>query len=94
MNKEFQLDKEYNLQIEPAVPAVYETFSTLKRTVEDNGYEVNVNVYFTKLPNPIYIQLWKENTTPTYNSVGLWDDDMVNNRILELLELNTNQPHA
>jgi hypothetical protein len=93
MNKKFQLNKEYNMQIEPAVPAVYETFSTLTRTVEDNGYEVNANVYFTKLP-PIYMQLWNENTIPTYDSVGLWDDDMVNNRILELLELNTNQSHA
>ena len=65
-----------------------ETVTTDEVTLDycvDNGESVTAMV---KFPNVTYANnyiLWDATTTPTYEEIGVWTDEEVNERLIELL---------
>jgi hypothetical protein len=87
--KQFQLDKPYKFIYQrEIINEISKTTDLLERSVIDTGTEVNAHIYFEGQTDPLQISLWNSDTTPTYQTIGNWTDEQVNNRILEMLQLS------
>ena len=53
--------------------------------VVDTGNSVTCEVSFPNVSHANLYTLWDATTTPTYEGIGVWTDEDVNDRLIELL---------
>ena len=53
--------------------------------VVDNGLSVTCEVSFPNVTYANQYVLWDSTTTPTYEEIGVWTDEDVDNRLIEIL---------
>ena len=53
--------------------------------VTDNGESVTCEVVFPNVTYANQYVLWDSTTNPTYEGIGVWTDEDVNDRLIELL---------
>lgn len=90
MPTEIQLDKEYTHLVteKVIVPEYSVTFDKIKVEVIDNLVnEVQAKVWIEGVEDPYIMSLWNKDTTPTYESIGVWQNKDAIDRVIQILNL-------